>query len=112
MATSQTVTSRSFKPVITARLSRNKHESEFFVDGKPLSGIEDARVEYIGKNQVLVLVLRDFKILPESRCPERNRFERVMQAFGDENRVAALKPSCNMIRMNPRACDGCPDRPL
>ena len=98
--------------MITARLTRNKHENEYFIDGHPISGVDDARIEYVGKNQVLVLVLRDFKVLPASRCPERNRFEKVLQAFGDEDRIASLQPSCNMLRMNCRACSGCPERPL
>ena len=98
--------------MISARLTKNRHENEFFIDGKPLSGVEDARIEYSGKNQVLVLVVRDFRILPESRCPERNRYERVLKAFGDPAAVAELQSSCNLLRMNPRACSGCPDRPI
>ena len=98
--------------MISVRLTKNRYENEYFVDGKPVSGIEDARLEYIGKNQVLVLVIRDFQILPASACPERNRFERVMQAFGNEVQIAALKPVCSKIKMNSRACNGCPDRPI
>lgn len=98
--------------MISARLTKNRHENEFFVDGKPLSGVEDARLEYSGKNQVLVLIIRDFRILPESRCPERNRFEKVLKAFGDQNAVIELQSSCSKIKLNPRACSGCPDRPI
>lgn len=97
--------------MLRVRLAKNKFESEFFLDGKRLD-VEDARLEYIGKNQVLVLVVRDYHLLPESRCPERNRFERVMQAFGNAAAIGELQPTCSLIRLNPRACDGCKDRPL
>ena len=98
--------------MITARLDRNKYQNEFSIDGRPFSGVDDARIEYIGKRQVLVLVISDFKLLPATKCPERRRFHRVLKALGDADAVAALQPSCNMIRMNPEACNGCPDYPL
>jgi len=97
--------------MITARLAKNKHESEFFINGHRVE-VEEARVEYIGKRQMLVLMFSDFKLLPESRCPERGRYEKIMQAFGNEEAVKALQPTCSLIKLNSKACDGCRDRPI
>ena len=97
--------------MVVARLAKNKHEIEIMVDGRRID-IVDAAIEYEGKRQLLVLKIGDFKILPESACPERNRYERIMQAFGKPEEIAALEPACSMIQINARACSGCKDRPI
>jgi hypothetical protein len=97
--------------MITARLAKNKFEAEVAIDGKPLP-ILAASLEYEGKRRVLILRITDFELLPESQCPERERFEQVLQAFGNLKAVAALDTPCHLLQLNPRACNGCPQRPI
>jgi hypothetical protein len=96
---------------VLARFARNRYESEFVINGRPVT-VADASIEYIGKDRVLVLKFRDFQLLPASRCPERGRYESILRAAGDPEAIARLEPACNLIKINARACQGCPERPL
>lgn len=93
------------------RLPSNRHDIEVTYNDQPIR-VESAEIVYDGKRRMLVMKTPDFDLLPDSRCPERGRFERILQAFGDPARMAALKPICTLIQLNARACEGCPQRPI
>lgn len=93
------------------RLSPNRHEIEIEYNGRPIR-VDSAEIRYEGKRRMLVLTIADFKLQPDSQCPERHRFERVLRALGDSGKIAALLPVCSLIQVNANACDGCPQRPI
>lgn len=51
-------------------------------------------------------------ILLGSHCPEAWRYDQVNEAFGDMEKIRALNPDCEMIRISAKACIGCPFHPL
>ena len=69
-------------------------------------------IEYRGKRRMLVLTIADIEILRDSACPERHRYFRITQALGDPDKVAELQTECSKLKLNCRACDGCPERPF
>jgi hypothetical protein len=97
--------------MIVARLAKNKYDIEIMLDGRKIE-VVDAAIEYEGKRQILVLRVSDFQLAPVSGCPERNRYERILRAFGDAGAIAQLEPVCSLIKLNAKACNGCPDRPI
>lgn len=96
---------------VAVRLAPNRYESELLIHGRAVP-FEDARLEYQGKGRMLVVTFRDPQVLPDSRCPERGRYGEILKAFGDAAAIARLEPKCSMIRLNAKACTGCPDNPL
>lgn len=94
-----------------ARLAPNSRDIQIEYAGRPIR-VDAAEIVYENHRRVLVLKIADFKLLPDSTCPERHRFDRILAVLGDADRIEALKPSCALIAMNSRACDGCPQRPI
>jgi hypothetical protein len=97
--------------MITARLSKNRHEVEVDIDGKNLS-VDDCTIGFDGKRRYLLLKIFDFKLKPDSQCPERRRIEAIFKAAGDPEAMAKLEPSCSIVLLNSNGCNGCPDRPV
>jgi len=97
--------------MFTVRLSKNRHEIEITHNGHSIP-VETAEISFEGKRRILILKTFDFQLLPDSQCPERNRYERILQAFGDSAKMAALQPTCTLVQLNSRACEGCPQRPI
>jgi hypothetical protein len=97
--------------MITARLDKNRHAIEIEYNGHRIE-VDSASIEYDGKRRALHLKVFDFRLLADSQCPERHRFELVLRAAGNSEKIAALKPACSLIALNPDGCTGCPDRPL
>lgn len=51
-------------------------------------------------------------ILIGSHCPEAWRYDEVNGAFGDKEKIDALDPSCEMLKISAKACIGCPSHPF
>ena len=93
------------------RPDHDKRRAEVFLDNRPVA-FEDLAIEYRGKRRMLVLTIADIEILRDSACPERHRYFRITQALGDPDKVAELQTECSKLKLNCRACDGCPERPF
>lgn len=93
------------------RLAKNRHEIDIEYNGRPIS-VESAEVSYDGKRRILILKTFDFELLKDATCCESHRFEQIMQAFGNADKMAALRPTCSLVQLNATACNGCPDRPI
>jgi len=97
--------------MITARLAKNKYDNEISINGEKVE-VVSAALRYEGKRRLLVLEIADFDLLPESKCPERHRFELILQAAGSKESITFLGPECDLLKVNAGACSGCPERPL
>ena len=95
----------------------NKHRNALFYGHQMVasgsSGLEDVSIEWKnGKRAVLHIALTDFSLIVQNdRCPEIDRYHEVQKAFGDRVAINALNPVCEMLRISPSACDGCPKHP-
>lgn len=95
----------------------NRHRNALFFGNQLIaggdSGLEDVSISWKdSKRAVLHIALSDFNVIVQNdRCPEAYRFNEITKAFGDRPAMTALKPACEMVRISPSACDGCPKNP-
>lgn len=96
----------------------NKHRNALFLGNQLVAkadggGLEDVSISWKeGKRAVLHIALTDFNVIVQNDCcPEAYRFNEIQKAFGDRPAMTALKPACEMVRISPSACDGCPKNP-
>lgn len=96
----------------------NKYKNRLLSLGKEVcngnGGLEEVRLVSKGKRAAVELLLTDFDIVIEDDdCPELWRYDSIEKAFGDKDMIARLKPVpvCDLIKISPRACDGCVKNP-
>lgn len=96
----------------------NKHRNALFLGNQMIAnadggGLEDVSIDWkTGKRAVLHIALSEFNVIVQNdKCPEAYRFNEVQKAFGDRAAINMLKPACEMLRISPMACDGCPKNP-
>lgn len=78
------------------------------------SGLESVAVESNGAKRTLLRIglASGFNVVfVQDDCQEAYRYASVCEALGDRTRIMSLNPACEMLRISPNACDGCPRRP-
>lgn len=86
--------------------------NEKIADGN--HGLESVVVESNGAKRTLLRIglSSEFNVVfVQDGCPEAYRYASVCDATGDRTRIMSLNPACEMLRISPNACDGCPRRP-
>ncbi len=103
------------KPTIKIN-SRNKYHNELWMEGRLVAngnnGLENVEIKTMGKRTSVVLTLTGVNIIiKDTECPEAHRYDQILERFGDRSKLSELNLICDMIKISPTACDGCPYKP-
>jgi len=50
-------------------------------------------------------------IVKDTECPEAHRYDKIIVGFGNRPELSQLGLVCDMLKISPTACDGCPYKP-
>lgn len=106
------------KPVTLKIDTQNRYRNELWINGQLVAhgndGLEGAELKLLnnGKRMVAVLTLTSVNVIVQNtECPEKHRYSEIQRRFGNREELNKLNLVCDMLKMSPTACDGCPYRP-
>ncbi len=103
------------KPTIKIN-TKNKYHNELWIGDRLVAsgnnGLESVEIGTVGKRSSVILTLTGVNVIvQDTECPEAHRYDKIMDGFGDRTKLSRLGLVCDMLKISPTACDGCPYRP-